>query len=417
MSKRRYIIRYRNPIMKPVPYDRFHSKVGSNIGNLVYTAGIMRALMVDRDTDFVSTPTGFVCSDKEIDEYNQTCDAFILNLADAIRKSNVKILENMTAFIKKLTIPCIIIGCGLSAPFEPGEDFHYEFDDVVRDFFSAVLEKSGIIGLRGEITAAYAVRLGFREEKDFTVIGCPSMYMYGEELPYRDTWQRLTDDQAKVSLNVSQAVSPHTMELLMRAGERYPNAVYLPQNSDDCILAYYGVPTDNAKKNRTENWPVSLEHPFFKDHEVCIFNHPLSWIEYQKGRDFSTGTRLHGNVTAVLAGTPALFLPQVARTRELCEYHCFAHLTPDQLEKADSILEAAKMVDFGSPVRRQRETFPHYVDFLKQNSLPNIFESGVTDAPFDNETRKFHDLPPMVPINRAGPWEAKKRRKEWENRG
>lgn len=413
MGKRRYMIRYRDPVLSDIPYSSFYNRIGTNTGNLVYTAGIMRALMVDRETEFVSPPHGFVCSAKETDRINETCSAFILNLADAIRRSNIDELERITAFVKKLRIPCIIIGCGLSAPYEPGEDFHYDFDDVIRKFIAAVLEKSSIVGIRGEITGEYLKRIGFREEKDYTVIGCPSMYIYGEELPYRDTWSRLSENDAKLSINVSQKVNDHVMEILTEAAAKYPNASYLPQNSDDCILAYYGIQTDNARKLETPNWPSDLDHPFFREHEVCIFNHPLAWINYQRGRDFSIGTRVHGNITAVLAGTPALFLPQVARTRELCEYHKFAYLPPRKQKKMDSIYEAAAKKDFQTPVRRQKETFPHYLDFLKQNALPNIFEEHIGNAAFDEVTADFAKLPSMVPISKVSAEEAARRKREW----
>lgn len=49
-------------------------------------------------------------------------------------------------------------------------------------FVKAILNKSAILGLQGEITAAYLRKLGFTEEKDFTVIGCPVVFMNGDEL-------------------------------------------------------------------------------------------------------------------------------------------------------------------------------------------------------------------------------------------
>lgn len=49
----------------------------------------------------------------------------------------------------------------------------FPFDEDVKEFIKAVLDRSAKVGIRGEITASYLKRLGFREEIDFTVMGCP----------------------------------------------------------------------------------------------------------------------------------------------------------------------------------------------------------------------------------------------------
>ena len=51
-------------------------------------------------------------------------------------------------------------------------------------FCNAVLEKSRSIGVRGEITQEYLVRLGIKRRK-IDVIGCPSMYTFGDFLPLK----------------------------------------------------------------------------------------------------------------------------------------------------------------------------------------------------------------------------------------
>ena len=100
-------------------------------------------------------------------------------MADAVRADFVREMKGLTKLVKSLKIPCFVIGIGVRAPYEPEVDFSYSFDDVVREFLKAVLEKSAIIGVRGWITADYLSRLGFKEERDFTIIGCPSMYTFG----------------------------------------------------------------------------------------------------------------------------------------------------------------------------------------------------------------------------------------------
>lgn len=162
------------------PLDNFgpsemiiNNSIGGNVGNLVYAYGVFRTLMTEGTT---ITPNYYVNHPDHADEMNERYDCFILPLADAFRSDFVPEMRKLTQFIKKLKIPVIIIGAGLRAPFEPNLQQGFSFDKDVKAFVQAVLEKSAIIGVRGEITSAYLSRLGFREGTDHTVIGCPSMY-------------------------------------------------------------------------------------------------------------------------------------------------------------------------------------------------------------------------------------------------
>lgn len=409
-----YIIRTPHDPFEVLPYSELHDHIGNNVGNLMYVAGVTRAMMVTDGTTFDKTKFHFAYTDEEIDEINETCDGFLISLADAIRPNYIDRMNQMTETISKLKIPCVVIGVGLRAPYEPGSDMSYPFDDDVRRFFSAVLDHSASVGLRGQITGEYLKHLGFHEEQDFTIIGCPSMYMYGRELPFRDTIADfLADRQSPCAFNISPSLTDKTLSLISDLAAEYPNSVYMPQNSKDERLMYYGKPISKEKR-KVDNWPVTLDHPFYRDHEALFFNHPVSWINFQRSNLLSFGTRLHGNITAVLAGTPALFMPQVARTRELCEFHGFANLSPQELEKEDDLKDVLPQMDFSKPVRMQEKNFDHYHDFLRKNGLSNIYDyPDITEAPYDRKVKGYEDLPPLHQVSRESAEVQVERKQEW----
>ena len=414
---RHYIIRTPHDPFEVLPYSELHDHIGNNVGNLMYVAGVTRAMMVTDGTTFTKTKNHFAYTDEEIDEINQTCDGFLISLADAIRPNYIDRMNQMTDAISKLKIPCVVIGCGLRAAYEPGSDMSYPFDDDVRRFFSAVLDHSAIVGLRGQITGDYLKHLGFHEEQDYTIIGCPSMYLNGREIPFRDTiGDFLSDRNAPCSFNISPSLTDKTLSLITDLASEYPNSVYMPQNSKDERLMYYGKPISKEKRS-VENWPVTLDHPFYRDHDALFFNHPVSWINFQKSRYLSFGTRLHGNITAVLAGTPALFMPQVARTRELCEYHGFVNLSPQELEGIDDLRDVLPELDFSKPLKVQGSNFDHYLDFLRKNELDNIFEDPQTEeAPYDRKVRGYEDLEPLHPVSRETEEVQIQRKQEWRDK-
>ena len=241
------------------------------------------------------------------------------------------------------------------------------------------------------------------------------MYMFGDKLPFNDTVDKvLTDKDSLVSFNVSPNIDTETYRLISEMASEYRNSVYMPQNSKDEILMYYGVPYEDPNR---PYWPTSLDHPFYTEHDALFHNNPLSWIEFQGTRDMSFGSRVHGNITAVLAGTPAVFMPQAARVRELCDYHGFASIPRNRSSEINKLTDAIEHLDFKEPLRRHAKNFAHYTSFLKQNGLDNIFEAGIQgETPYDRKTAGFRSEEPLHPVNRESAAVRRKRLKEWENR-
>lgn len=144
-----------DPIKHYSPRDNImYNLIGRNSGNMMFAYSVMNALTTN---NAVCVPTYYQnsWSDQEIDYINQTYDALILPLADGFRDDFVPALRALTQLMKKLIIPCIVIGVGLRADFEPKLNIPRSFDKTTKEFVSEVLNHSACLGLRGEITAQY----------------------------------------------------------------------------------------------------------------------------------------------------------------------------------------------------------------------------------------------------------------------
>lgn len=183
--------------------------IGGNSGNLIYANSIFRSLMVNDQVEFVCDD--YRLNDKDADWVNENFDSYIIPLADLFRKRNNAEINRMKNLVKKLTIPCVVIGVGLRANSKKEIENGFEFDNCTKGFINAVLEKSATLGLRGEITAEYFKKLGYKEDKDFTVIGCPSMYTYGNSLKRKEL--SLNED-SRISVNSSVLSSANTLNFL-----------------------------------------------------------------------------------------------------------------------------------------------------------------------------------------------------------
>lgn len=363
--------------------------IGNNIGNMLFQTSVYRTLLCDDVViDTINTSRKFTKWD--IDQINANYDCLVLPFANAFRASFMGELREVTALIRKLKIPCIVVGVGAQAGI--GKDVNNtELDEVVRDFMKAVLKKSNIVGLRGEFTADYLSSLGFQAERDFTVIGCPSLYMFGKDLPKLHV-DELTPD-SDVSINSKIGLPQKFHDFLARSRKELPNYNYVPQVIEEIARMYIGrsYPADFAKRI-PKHFPVDFTDPIYRKGKGISFLNVPSWLEYLSKKELSFGSRIHGNIAALLAGTPCYIIVSDQRIMELVEYHHIPHLLMKDLNKDTSIFKLHEKADFTAIHKGHTERFMIYLDFLKKNQLRTIYnENG--DAP---ETVPFEEKKKLV---------------------
>lgn len=187
MKKRKILMRAGTTVLENLYATKtiFEDAIGGNVGNLVYANSVLRALLTDDEVEIV--PDHYYAefgkySAKDISRINEEFEAYIIPFADAFRKDFIRSMKRMTNFIKRLRIPVIIVGVGVSADY--GQDIMEPMpqDDAVRELVTEVLNRSSVVGVRGESTYRYLTdKLGFPKDS-VTVIGCPSMYTFGPDL-------------------------------------------------------------------------------------------------------------------------------------------------------------------------------------------------------------------------------------------
>lgn len=363
-------------------YAILQNSIGNNVGNLIYAYGMFRTLSTERTSVEANY---YKASPKNADQINEEYSSFVIPLADAFRPDFVPELRKMTQLISKLSIPCIVAGVGLRAPFEPGADIHFSYDEDVKAFIKAVLEKSGIVGVRGEITGSYLAGLGFQEDKDYMVIGCPSMYTFGRNLPIKDV---NLSPQSKISIN-SSVLSPALVhKFLEKTMKQIPDHYFLPQRLQELKLLYLGQPYVHNQENIS--YPSQITDDIYKADRVKFFLRASEWIDFLKTVDLSVGGRMHGNITAAIAGTPSILIPHDARMRELTNYHKLTHIWANEITETTDIFELAAKLDFQQVSREHGKNFDRFVDFLNKNDMDHIYKKDLntTVAPLDKIMKK-----------------------------
>lgn len=341
--------------------------IGTNSGNMLYAYGIFRNLV---SPDVTIESDEYVVSMSKVDDINTNYDGYIIALADAIRPDFMPTLKALTNVIRALKIPVYLIGMGVRADYGVAEaDLHFEYDDIVRDFVAAVLEKSSVVGLRGDITAQYLNNLGFKQGEDHVVIGCPSMYAFGPQLKIRDLRSDFSLQSSRFKTNISKSAPEKTMDYISNLHRDYAHVSYIPQEYDEFKLLYSGGSTFSIN-----HYPSNIHDPAYASGEAQFFLNAPTWINEMKHADFSIGTRFHGNVAATLAGTPSVTIPIDARMQELVEFHGLPYVLPERLDENPSPEALLQELDMHAPERKQAANFANFITFLKKNGLEPTIE-------------------------------------------
>lgn len=356
--------------------------MGGNNGNWLYQYSLFRTLMVDSSVKIDTFNANKQNINKEfIRHVNENYDYFVIPLANAFKTSFARELRSLTKMIKDLNIPCIVIGIGIQAKL--GKDFctAYEDKDAAKDFVKAVLDKSSMIGVRGEATGNFLKYLGFKEEVDFTVIGCPSMYLYGSKLP--EVKPFIYSDEATFLYHSKvEHETAKVLKLMNNIITEHPNYLYSPQRLGDMIKSYFGTDYRVSNKNSKER--------FFDNAKTVCFTSPYRWTDYlSKNVDLAFGTRFHGSVAAILSGVPAFIVATDQRVSELADYHNIAHITINETDENTTIKELTQNIDFNRIHICHEERFNHFVDFLEKNELKSIYSENrnSSEAYFDTVIR------------------------------
>ena len=322
-------------------------------------------------------------TDGDIETINEKYDAYICPLADAFRDDFREKLKNYAAFFDKLKIPVVICGVGLRA--KRTDDIlatTYSFDEEVKRFVSAAINKSATLGLRGRHTGEYLKKLGFIEEKDYTVLGCPSWYIHGRYFPHINTPK--INLSSNVAININPRAGEKANRFLDLTLRRYKNSIFVGQSKDDFETFYYGV----SHYERNIYYPNHATHYVFEENRGRFYLSAMQWIKELSRYEFCIGNRLHGTIAALLAGVPSVLILSDVRSAEIAEYFGIPVIEEKQLSEDANLEKIINKVDFSNVNKRYNDCFEKYLSFLNLHGIKHIYEEDVlpNSAKLDMET-------------------------------
>lgn len=329
--------------------------VGNNTGNLVFQYACYNLvqgpkLVVGQDIPW------------DVAQVRQKCRAIVIPSANFIRERFE--FTGFVDFLEKTELPLIFLGLGAQA-----SDFGQRTFDLhpsIQRLIALIRERSPMVSVRGQYTQEVLDSFGISQS---VVTGCPSNFINpDDDLPNVIARKLQGDLRSFITHGDEPWPKDRSKQLVEKRLARWTQegAAMQSQQSVPIFMTYLrrnnayaqDLPGDHLQESlRKALLPEATPDEFltYLATKLRVYYSVPQWMEDSTRYDFSIGLRLHGNMVAWQAGTPALWIHHDSRTRELAEVMAVPSIdVATFLEKCDTVTEAWKRTEFQPDAYRTR---------------------------------------------------------------
>lgn len=260
----------------------------------------------------------------------------------------------------------VMVGAGAQA-YDYGDEVNLT-EGTLR-FARVLSERSTSIGVRGYFTAEVLAKYGIT---NVDVIGCPTAF-WSKRQPIRE------DDRGLKDLAIHLTPTGYYRDKIgqlfrhgIHHGARYviqSEQWMMPFMSDEFADRREKLESDyNALYYSKDFLDPARLIDWIRDRSLIFFGME-EWITAMADFDFAYGSRFHGNMAAIQAGTPALNMPYDTRTREMCEYLNLPHIPLVKFDPDMSPARLRELADFSMFSKTYGNRIQTYKEFLERNGL------------------------------------------------
>ncbi len=380
--------------MKPFNYKQPSpvalASMGGNSGNNVFQFGMQKNIIsqnvdVDICTTFLTKTDLFL---PEIDRINEEYDLLITFPANVIAAGAKEFgLKRWYNAVKRIKKPFHFIGMGAQSDYLYSFDFLDSIREECKNFIGAILDTGGQISLRGYFSAEALKKLGF-SDKDYTVTGCPSLFMNGRNLSIQK--QHIERKDLKPILNGTHFWFDSKFHIYF---QQFPNSIFIDQDVlYRLLLAHHEIPDTITRE--LPHLRNGLFRTLYDQKRLRIYGDYLAWDEDIKRLkcNFSIGGRIHGNIVSLLAGIPAFIDGHDSRVMELADYF---HIPYQHMEKPIDLYEIYSNLDYDKFNKEFSSKYDKFVQFMNGIGVPFAEDREL----IDQKVKEIQYIQPPLQFN------------------
>ena len=343
-----------------------------NTGNIMHGAAARNLL--DNYENMPNRPW----TKAEVERISSQCSHIVFVAANGIRPgapddhrftvSQQRLADN----IKRTDLPVVVFGLGVQHRLRSIPE--KRVPKATRNLLEILSERSVNIGVRGHFTAQFLWDIGI---KNTSTIGCQSGF-YNIDPNFKSPAIN-PDTISKVAFNyTAPAKEGKILSMAIRNGyslfgqEEFAEAAildgdYLPFENNPRLRRFF----------RLSGISTSEYIAWIKQHFHQFYDMP-SWFDKIGEFDFSFGTRFHGNMAALHAGVPALWIAHDTRTVELCDYMALPYVMLAKAAKAKHLDDLLAQVDYGPFERAYGNNYARLFDYVEKSGMAHCMAPPLT---------------------------------------
>jgi polysaccharide pyruvyl transferase WcaK-like protein len=348
------------------------ARTGANTGNLFIGNGLFQNL------DCAEKKYGLSFTTSDPTRLHERFDTIFVPASNFLNSSSD--FSEAYDFLSKTKLPIFCFGLGS----QHLPDRQLVLKPGTEKFIRLLSERGGSIGVRGLFTAELLNSMGIN---NISVVGCPSLLNMSTAAANR--LQTAKPSLEKMGVHFSNNVRSHAInpaalretENALFARAMAENSYYIIQNEiEEFQLASAANSGNEVEVERiigalSKVFGVDQVNQTLSDflrHRIRYFFSVDRWIGSMTTMTSCIGSRFHGTVGAILAGTPSFLLAHDMRTAEMADFFKIPSVTVDRNYNQEELMDRLLQVDFSPFIARLEAVHVEWTYFARANGLDAV---------------------------------------------